>query len=199
MSVCQPGYFYAYCSVEMARQQDNLNKLNFESSNLPERTKVLAIEEVARPTPAPTKKPVPVPTAVPPTTSPPVDEPVQAPAGSSLNPGIIFNLINQHRQNIGLPAYLEHADLCALAQSRAPELYREIFVTRNLHGGLYARNLPYYVTENMIHQPSEQAAFNWWMRSSLHRRAIESSQHIYSCGACEGNSCAQLFTSFQPK
>lgn len=118
---------------------------------------------------------------------------------ASLNSDVIFDMINAHRASIGLPAYQKDERICQVARERGPELYNEIFVTGNIHGGFYARNLPYWATENMIHQPSEQAAFNWWMSSGLHRRAIESSTYTHSCGECWGNSCAQIFTAFQPK
>ncbi len=121
-----------------------------------------------------------------------------APSGS-LNADVLFNMINTHRASIGLPAYQKDERICQVARDRGPELYNEIFVTGAMHAGFYARNLPYWATENMISQGSEQAAFNWWMNSSIHRRAIESPTYTHSCGACYGNSCAQIFTAFQSK
>lgn len=123
---------------------------------------------------------------------------VSAPAGS-LNSDLLFEMINNHRASIGLPAYQKDERICQVARDRGPELYNEIFVTGNMHAGFKARNLPYWATENMISLGSEQASFNWWMSSSLHRRAIESNVYTHSCGACYGNSCAQIFTAFQPK
>lgn len=117
---------------------------------------------------------------------------------SSLNPEILFTLINNHRQSIGKNAFEKDGRLCSLAVERGPELYDEIFVTHNVHAGLTNRNLPYWITENMAHYDSEEQVFNWWMGSTIHRRAIES-DNKYSCGECYGNSCAQLFTSWSPK
>lgn len=117
---------------------------------------------------------------------------------ASLNPEILFVLINNHRQSIGKAPFEKEGRLCSLAIERGPELYDEIFVTRNVHAGLTKRNLPYWITENMAHYDTEEQVFNWWMGSTIHRRAIESDSR-YSCGECFGNSCAQLFTSFTPK
>lgn len=144
-------------------------------------------------TPTPTKPPEP--TATPPSTPTSTPAPVSS---NSLNADTMFSLINAHRQSMGLPAFEKEEKLCQLAASRAPELYDEIFVTGKVHAGFDARNLPYWITENMVSRPTEQEGFNWWLSSSLHRRAIEGN-FKYSCGACSGNSCAQLFTSYDPK
>ena len=113
-----------------------------------------------------------------------------------LKPEIILSLINQHRTDRGLTPLVEHQDLCTIAQSRVSELDEEIFGPTPMHQGMRDRNFSYWITENLIHQPTEEAAFNWWISSPVHRRAIESSTHIYTCGACQGNNCTQLFTSF---
>ena len=123
--------------------------------------------------------------------------PAPAPVAGSLNADILFNMINSHRQSIGLPALQKDPNICAVAQSRAPELYNEIF-GGYMHAGFYARNLPYWATENMIHQNTEAEAFNWWMNSGIHRAAIEGN-YTHACGACQGKSCAMIFTSFVPK
>ena len=117
---------------------------------------------------------------------------------SSLNPEILFVLINNHRKEIGKPAFEKNNKLCSLAVERGPELSDEIFVNHNVHSGLYNRNLPYWITENMASYASEEQIFNWWMGSTIHKKAIES-DNKYSCGECWGNSCAQLFTSWVPK
>ena len=117
---------------------------------------------------------------------------------ASLNPEILFVLINNHRKEIGKPAFEKDSRLCSLAVERGPELSDEIFVNHNVHSGLYNRNLPYWITENMASYASEEQIFNWWMGSTIHKKAIES-DNKYSCGECWGNSCAQLFTSWVPK
>lgn len=116
----------------------------------------------------------------------------------SLNPEILFALINSHRASIGKPSFEKDDKLCSLAVSRGPELYDEIFVNYNVHAGLNSRNIPFWITENMAHYETEEQVFNWWMGSSLHRSAIEG-DFKYSCGECYGNSCAQLFTNWTPK
>ncbi|MDO8657131.1 MAG: CAP domain-containing protein [Candidatus Levybacteria bacterium] len=115
-----------------------------------------------------------------------------------LNPDIIFNLVNDYRAKLGLTVFEKEEKLCTLAKSRAEEGHREIFVSGNLHSGLYNRNLPYWITENLIYQKSEERAFNWWLNSPIHRRAILGASK-YSCIGCFGNTCSELFTSYTPK
>jgi len=107
-------------------------------------------------------------------------------------------MINDIRAQNGLAPFEKDAALCAIAQSRAPEIYSEIFVTHTMHAGFYGRNLPYWATENLIHQNTEAEAVNWWMNSPVHRAAILGN-YKFSCGACLGKSCCQLFTSYLPK
>lgn len=130
------------------------------------------------------------------TISPTVPSKAQKPP--SLNSDMLLDMINAHRTTLGLPAYQKEDKLCSLAQERGPELYDEIFTSGNIHGGLYNRNLPYWITENMKYGENEQDVFNWWMNSFIHRKAIEG-DFLYSCGECYGNSCAQLFTSYVAK
>lgn len=116
----------------------------------------------------------------------------------SLSANLIFDLINQHRTTIGKPAFSKDPQICSIAQARGPELYDEIFVTHTMHAGFYKLNLPYRATENLAHYKSEEIIVNWWLNSPIHRKAIES-DHTHSCGACYGNSCSQIFTSFVAK
>lgn len=116
----------------------------------------------------------------------------------SLDAQKVFELINQHRQKIGLPIFQKDENLCQIAQSREPELYNEIFVTGNMHSGLYNRNLPFWVTENLKYGGTEEQTINWWLGSPIHRSAIEGN-YTYSCGACFGATCVQLFTNYTPK
>lgn len=126
------------------------------------------------------------------------DEIIPSDKPPSLNSDLIFEMINNHRVRLGLQPFEKEERLCALARERGPELYDEIFVTGNIHGGFNERNLPWWITENMKYGASEEAVFNWWLGSSIHRKAIEG-DFVYSCGECYGNSCAQLFTSYTPK
>lgn len=124
--------------------------------------------------------------------------PTVTPPPQSLSAEKILILINEHRKKLQLPAFEKHEYLCNIANTRAPQLYDEIFINHNVHAGFYAMNLPYWITENMAHYESEEKIMQWWLNSSVHRQAIEGN-HTYSCGACFGNSCAQLFTSFVEK
>jgi uncharacterized protein YkwD len=116
----------------------------------------------------------------------------------TLNADLVFQMINDHRTKLGLTPFEKEAKLCSLAEYRRPQLHNEIFGSGYVHQGLRNMNLPYWITENMAGYGSEQANFNWWLRSSLHRSAIEGN-YKYSCGACDNTTCAQLFTSYIPK
>lgn len=119
--------------------------------------------------------------------------------GSNNNSDIIFDLINSHRAKIGKSAFIKDAGLCALAQTRSFELHGELFEGKGyLHSGLYNRNLPYWITENAKYGSNEAGTVQWWLNSPIHRHAIEG-DYAYSCGACNGTQCSQLFTSYTPK
>ena len=116
----------------------------------------------------------------------------------SLDIGVLFTLVNGARTQAGLPAFTQDERICSIAASRGPELYNEIMVNGNMHAGFYARNLPYWATENVIYQQTEQQALNWWMNSSVHRAAILG-DYQYACGTCSGKACNMIFTNFTPK
>ncbi len=125
-----------------------------------------------------------------------------SPASSTggLNPEVIFSMVNQIRTQNGLAPFAKDDRVCAIADARAPELYNEIYVNGNMHAGIARRQseIPYWITENMISQNTEQQAVNWWMNSPIHRSAILGN-HTHSCVSCSGNNCAMLFTSFIAK
>jgi uncharacterized protein YkwD len=131
----------------------------------------------------------------------PSSTPVIQPSDSSdhpLNAEIIFNKVNQLRIEASLPEFEKEPRACELAESRAPQLYNEIVVTGRMHVGLFNRGLPYWVTENIIYIRNEQQAINWWLHSPIHHRQMYGN-YKYSCVACLGNSCVQIFTDFIPK
>lgn len=111
----------------------------------------------------------------------------------SLNADYIFNLVNNHRTNIGLSPFEKDENLCSIAQTRATEIPKELS-SGTLHSGIRARGLSGKVIENAIMINSEQRAFNWWMNSNVHRASIEGNKR-HSCTKCSGNSCVQLFSS----
>lgn len=171
-------------------------------TNAPAPTPMLVKLPTKTPTRTPTKIPTSTPTRQPSPTPTPTVIPVYTATasaveipGQSLNPERIFQLINAHREELHLPPFQKHDYLCKLANDRKPELYNEIFGTAYVHQGLYDRNLPYWITENMASYPTEEKIVSWWLNSTIHRRAIEG-PYTYSCGACSGNSCTQLFTNF---
>lgn len=128
-----------------------------------------------------------------------INEPANLPPqGANFNSDIILNLINDFRVKSSLPSFQKDPQLCTIAASRIPEMPREI-ANGSLHSGLYARNLPYWVTENMKYGGNnEYDTVNWWLNSPIHRAAILGKSK-YACGACTGNICNMLFTSYIPK
>lgn len=119
-------------------------------------------------------------------------------SGSVLNADVLFNMVNDYRSSIGLAPFQKDARICDVAASRGPELDNEIYVTHTMHAGFYARNLPYWATENMISMQTEQQALDWWLHSPIHRAAIEG-DYKYACTGCYGKSCDMIFTNFTPK
>lgn len=116
---------------------------------------------------------------------------------ASLNAERLFQLINDYRIQLGLPAFQKDPVICDIAKQRGPALDREV-ETGTIHAGFYALNLPYWATENMKYGGNEQEMFNWWLNSPIHRRAIEG-EFKFACGECYGRSCNQIFTSYIEK
>jgi len=157
------------------------------------------------PTPTPTKKqtePTLTPTTAPTATQTPTPTPQTTLPQTTIPGGInaekLFSMVNTHRASLGLPALQQDEKTCNLAATRAPEIAAEM-ATGTLHSGMYARNLPYWNTENASAYGTEEEALQWWLTDSIHRQAIESSIHTTSCVACSGNYCVQEFTSYQQK
>lgn len=118
--------------------------------------------------------------------------------GSVLNADVLFNLVNATRAQYGLPPFQKSDQICAVANSRAPEVDSEIWVTHTMHAGFYGRNLPFWATENLISMGSEQAALNWWLNSPVHRSAVLGGWK-YACVACAGKSCSMIFSNLEAK
>lgn len=110
----------------------------------------------------------------------------------------LFAMVNEHRVRNGLQPFQNDQQIAQVAKSRAPELQNEIYGGSYMHAGFQERNLPYWATENMISQQSEEEALQWWLNSGVHRAAIEGDD-TYASVACEGKNCAMIFTSFAPK
>lgn len=160
-----------------------------ETSTAPKTNDTTSVTTI---TPSPTKTPTK--TSPTPTVS---LTPTPAPQAGGMNAEKLFSMINAHRQSKGLSVLQKDARTCSLAASRAPEIAAEL-AAGTLHSGMYARNLPYWNTENAIAIAPEETAFTWWLNDPIHRQAIEGN-HTHSCVACSGNFCVQEFTSYQPK
>lgn len=147
-------------------------------------------------TPAPTAMPFLTQTPTPtPSPTPLSNENMSTPGG--LDAEKLFSMSNAFRQSRGLTPFTKDERSCQLAKERAPEIAAEV-AGDYMHAGLKNRNLPYWNTENIISMRTEEAAFNWWINDKIHHDAIIGN-YTYSCVACNGNSCAQEFTNFQPK
>jgi uncharacterized protein YkwD len=163
-------------------------------------TTTISPEDEETPTPtvtaiSPTPSSQPTEQELSPTPIPYTPDPQANPGG--LNASDLFSMVNAYRASQGLPALQQDTKTCSLAQERAPEVAGEVS-SGNMHAGLEAMNLPYWNTENIISMNSDQAAFNWWINDPIHHEAIVGN-FTYSCVACSGNSCAEEFTSYQPK
>lgn len=109
-----------------------------------------------------------------------------------LNSEYMFDLVNKHRENIGLHPFEQDDNLCSIAQKRATEVPSELS-SGTLHQGIKSMGLNGKVVENAVVINSEDRAFNWWMNSYTHRKSIEGNRK-YSCIECSGKSCVQLFS-----
>lgn len=164
-------------------------------TSIPSPTPTIFMGQVLPMSPTPEAiSPTPMPSV---TQTPPTYTPVPQANGSGLSAQVLFSMVNAFRKNDGLPAFTQDAKTCALAQERAPEVAGEV-ANGTMHSGLYALNLPYWNTENIIQMNSNQGAFNWWINDPIHREAILGN-FTYSCVACSGDDCAEEFTNYQPK
>jgi uncharacterized protein YkwD len=125
----------------------------------------------------------------------PIMAPEKAP---ELDADILFQLVNDYRKKHGLDELIKDPYLCKITESRGPEVYEEITYTGALHSGLYARNLPFWISENMVTSTSEVKSLNWWLNSPIHYRTIIS-QSTHSCTQCFGHTCIQEFARWTPK
>jgi hypothetical protein len=169
-----------------------------KQDEMPVKRKRFLLTEVLQfttPTPTPTDSPAPQYTYY--AEYAPIETQPATPS-AYLNAELLQTMINDYRVSVGKPAFVKDEPVCAIAESRRPELYNEIHVTGALHAGFRAKVLPYWATENMIYQNTEAQAFNWWMNSPIHRSSIEGN-YSHACVACEGNICVQIFTSYTPK
>ena len=57
-------------------------------------------------------------------------------SGSGLDHGLLYNLVNQYRQENNLPVFSEDNLTCQIASERLPELYSEIVGPIPMHQGL---------------------------------------------------------------
>jgi uncharacterized protein YkwD len=110
----------------------------------------------------------------------------------------LFSMVNEHRSKIGLPTFEKESRVCEMVSKRAPQVYDEVFKEGPMHKGFKALNLPFWATENIAAYDTIEKNFDFWLRDDIHRRAIESAAK-YSCVACSGTYCSQIFTSFIPK
>ncbi len=126
------------------------------------------------------------------TTPEPLVQPQEEKA-HSLNPEVILSLINEKRAQANLAPLEKDEKVCEVANLRAPELSGEL-AKGQLHAGFYGRHLPYPAAENVIYMRSEEAAVDWWMNSSVHRRQLLG-DYKYTCVACSGESCTEIFAN----
>lgn len=140
--------------------------------------------KVEEPSPSPSSTPKPSPTPLP-----------LSPGNS--NSEQLFQMVNDHRAKLGLKTFEKDERLCKIARDRAPQINTEL-ASGALHQGFKALNLPYWATENIAAYQTIEDNLKFWLSDYIHKKAIEGDSK-YSCLACEGSSCSQIFTSFIKK
>lgn len=107
---------------------------------------------------------------------------------------VLWNLVNKHRSLLGLEAFTKDEHLCEIARERAPEIKLEY---DSPHKGFLERynGLPFVLAENGTGGDNPEDALNRWINSPSHRAALNGSW-TYSCIACAGHDCVQIFTSY---
>ena len=120
-----------------------------------------------------------------------------APILTGSNADILFQMTNDYRAKMGKPAFEKEERLCKIAEARAPQVSSEL-AAGTLHKGFRELNLPYWATENIAAYATMKENFQFLSTDYIHRKAIES-DHKYSCTACVGTSCSQIFSTFVPK
>jgi uncharacterized protein YkwD len=173
------------------------NTPEIKTENSTEATKSAKKTTAVKPKPSPTEEPASIAETPSNSTTDPFDLPVRI-LNSALNPELLFDMANQHRAKIGLSLFEKEERMCKLAKYRAPMLQHEIFGNGVMHAGLKALNLPYWVTENIAGYRTEQQIFDFWITDYIHKIAVEG-DYKYSCVACHGNTCTQVFSSLVPK
>ncbi len=130
--------------------------------------------------------------------SSPTPSPVAFVKKLAANAEKLFQQINDHRKTLGLTPFEKEERICKIAEDRAPQIHDEVFKEGPIHKGFKALNLPYWATENAAAYESLEQNLKFWLSDSIHKKAIEGDSK-YSCIACSGTSCSQIFTSFTPK
>lgn len=123
--------------------------------------------------------------------------PYVTPTPVELNADKLWNLVNEHRQKLGLKPFIKDQRLCDIAKKRVLEVPKdeadgiphEGFI-KNYHQG------PYSLSENVnVHYTTEEDSLNGWIHSPPHRKALEGSW-IYSCIATNNDIAVEIFSSF---
>jgi uncharacterized protein YkwD len=123
--------------------------------------------------------------------------PSPSPVSTSSNADLLFQMTNDYRAKMGKPAFEKEERLCKIAEQRAPDVKPEL-ASGTLHKGFKELNLPYWATENIAAYQTMEENFKFLSTDFIHRKAIESDAK-YSCTACVGTSCSQIFSSFLSK
>lgn len=122
--------------------------------------------------------------------APTIQEPTPTPI--NLDAEKLFEIIQSWRTSENLQPYVKDERLCEIARTRVTE-----DEPQDNHAGLYKRyrNLPYLISENTTIALNEQGALNLWLDSPPHAKALRE-KYQYSCVACKGNYCSQIFSNF---
>lgn len=110
----------------------------------------------------------------------------------SINADKLLEVVNEWRVSENRQPFVKDERLCAIAQDRVlndPPM--------DNHAGLYKKysNLPYAVGENLGKTFPEEVMLSHWLFSPGHAAALRK-PWTYTCIACNGIYCSQIFSSF---
>ena len=116
-----------------------------------------------------------------------------------LDPGKLFNLVNEYRVNHNLNKLTLNKDLCPLANERLAQIHNDF--THNQFRALRYRYFPDgEVGENLAEgYNSEKEAMNAWLASPTHHELIVKPNYTSSClvtDTVNGTYAVQIFSNF---
>lgn len=111
-----------------------------------------------------------------------------------LDAKVIEELVNDYREENGLPRLIHDPELCKLAEVRAEEVKTDFS-----HTGFEKRwgTFPYQkLSENLSHAYDNRLALEGWKKSHLHNLGMLDTEVDRTCVATNGSYAVQLFIKY---